>query len=104
MAVSFSDRLSVAPDVLFRVLGDEAVLVNLQTQRYLGLNGAGTRMWTLLGSASSIQDAYDRLLEEYDVDPAQLHADLEEFIDRLMDQALVQTHRAADTDEAQTGT
>ena len=45
----------------------------------------------MLGSASSIQAAYDELLQEYDVEPAQLRADLEEFIDQLLGQKLIVT-------------
>ena len=90
MAISFSERVTVAPDVLFRVVGDEGVLVNLNTQLYLGLNPVGTRMWSLLSSASSIQAAYDELLREYEVQPAQLRSDLEEFIDQLLRQTLIE--------------
>jgi hypothetical protein len=89
-AVAFSERVTVAADVLFRVVGDEGVLVNLNTQQYLGLNAVGTRMWNVLGHASSIQSAYDELLQEYDVDPSQLRADLEEFIDQLLSQELIE--------------
>ena len=89
MAISFSDRVTVAPDVLFRVVGDEAVLVNLQSQQYLGLNAVGTRMWSVLGGASSIEAAYDELCQESEVEPAQLRADLEEFIDQLRGQGLI---------------
>jgi hypothetical protein len=89
MAVSFSDRVSVAPDVLFRLLGEEGVLLNLNSALYLGLNPVGTRMWNALGSARSIQSAYDELLEEYEVGPAELRADLEEFIDELLGQGLI---------------
>jgi hypothetical protein len=91
MAVSFSERVSVAPDVLFRLVGEEGVLLNLITSRYLGLNPVGTRMWSVLGGASSIQAAYDELVEEYEVEPAQLRADLEEFIDQLLGQKLIVT-------------
>jgi len=87
--VSFSERLTVAPDVLFRLVGDEGVLLNLNTTLYLGLNPVGTRMWNALISASSIQAAYDTLLAEYEVEPAQLRADLEEFIQRLLGQKLI---------------
>ena len=87
--VSFSERLTVAPDVLFRLVGDEGVLLNLNTTMYLGLNPVGTRMWNALTSASSIQAAYDTLLAEYEVEPAQLRADLEEFIQRLLGQKLI---------------
>jgi hypothetical protein len=87
--VSFSERLTVAPDVLFRLVGDEGVLLNLNTTLYLGLNPVGARMWSALTSASSIQAAYDALLGEYEVEPAQLRADLEEFIQRLLGQKLI---------------
>ena len=90
MAISFSERVRVAPDVLFRLVGEEGVLLNLKTELYLGLNTVGTRMWSVLGSASSIQAAYDDLLREYDVEPTTLRADLEEFIDQLLGQKLIE--------------
>ncbi len=91
MSHSFSACVRVAPDVMFRLVGDEGVLVNLNTECYLGLNAVGTRMWTTLGSASSIGAAYEQLLGEYEVEPARLRADLDEFIDRLLAQQLIQT-------------
>jgi hypothetical protein len=91
MSHSFSARVRVASDVMFRLVGDEGVLVNLSTERYLGLNAVGTRMWTALGSASSVERAYEQLLREYDVEPARLRADLDEFIDRLLSQQLIET-------------
>ena len=66
------------------------MLVNLKTNLYLGLNPVGTRMWNLLGRASSIQEAYDELLQEYEVEPSQLRADLKEFIDQLLREMLVE--------------
>ena len=95
MAISFSDRVRVAPDVLFRLLSDEAVLVNLNTEVYLGLNAVGARMWSVLTSAGSVQAAYDALLQEYDVAPAQLRGDLEEFLDQLVAQRLLEAAPAA---------
>ena len=92
MSHSFSARVRVAPDVMFRLVGDEGVLVNLNTERYLGLNAVGTRMWTALGSADSIEAAYELLLQEYDVDPARLRADLDEFVHSLLGQRLIETH------------
>jgi Coenzyme PQQ synthesis protein D (PqqD) len=94
--VSFSERLTVAPDVLFRLVGDEGVLLNLNTTLYLGLNPVGTRMWNALTSAGSVQAAYDALLAEYEVEPAQLRADLEEFIQRLLGQKLIVAGPAID--------
>jgi Coenzyme PQQ synthesis protein D (PqqD) len=96
VAVSFSACVRVAPDVLFRLVGDEGVLVNLNTELYLGLNPVGTRMWSVLNSASSIQAAYDGLLQEYEVEPKQLRTDLEEFIAELLGQGLIEARPATE--------
>jgi hypothetical protein len=88
--MSFSERVRVAPDVLFRVVGEEAVLLNLSTVEYLGLDPVGTRIWNILCTADSIQSAYDDLLQEYEVEPARLRADLEEFIDQLLGRKLIE--------------
>jgi hypothetical protein len=86
----FSSRVSVAPDVLFRLLGEEAVLLNLKTELYLGLDPVGTRMWKVLTESTSIQGAYETLLQEYDVEPARLQSDLNDFLDRLVEQSLIE--------------
>jgi hypothetical protein len=90
MSHPFTSRATVAPDVLFRVVGQEAVLLNLKTELYLGLDAVGTEMWLNLTNTSSIQDAYDTLLQEYDVDPERLCQDLNEFIDKLLEQQLIE--------------
>ncbi len=90
MAHSFSSRVSVAQDVLFRIVGEEAVLLNLKTELYLGLDVVGTRMWNVLVEASSIQAAYDALLLEYEVEPLRLREDLDEFLGKLLEQGLIQ--------------
>src|SRR5256885_1852083 len=46
MAVSFSERVSVAPDVLFRLVGDEGGLLGRMTA-YLAFRGPdGRRVWS----------------------------------------------------------
>src|SRR5262245_44873480 len=90
MTHSFSSRATVASDVLFRVVGEEAVLLNLKTELYLGLDSIGTEMWVVLTNTASIQAAYETLLQEFDVEPSRLRQDLHEFVDKLMEQGLIQ--------------
>ena len=96
MAVSFTDRVRVSPDVLFRLMGEEAVLVNLSTERYLGLDPVGTRMWSVLTTAPSIEATFEQLHQEYDVEPDRLRADLEEFVEQLLGQQLIQASPATE--------
>jgi hypothetical protein len=90
VTVAFTARVNVAPDVMFRLVGNEGVLVNLTTERYLGLNPIGARMWNVLTCADSIQAAFDQLLEEYDVEAERLRTDVEGFIEQLLAQKLIQ--------------
>lgn len=90
MTTSFAMRIAVAPDVMFRTVGDEAVLLHLKSETYMGLDPVGTRMWTLLTASESIQRAYETLLGEYAVDGQQLRRDVEDFVSKLVEHHLVQ--------------
>jgi hypothetical protein len=43
----FSHRVEVPADVMMREIGGEAVIVNLDSESYFGLDDVGTHMWTL---------------------------------------------------------
>jgi Coenzyme PQQ synthesis protein D (PqqD) len=90
-SVSFSTRARTAPDVMIQEVGGESVLLDLKTERYLGLNEVGTRMWRVLLESDSIQAAYETLLAEYEVSPQQLEEDLRDLLDRLVENALITT-------------
>ena len=51
MTPSFAMRVAAAPDVLIQELAGEAVLLNLKTEQYFGLDDMGLRMWRLLSAA-----------------------------------------------------
>jgi hypothetical protein len=89
MITSFATRIAVAPDVMFRTVGDESVLLHLKSETYLGLDPVGTRMWTVLTEADSIESAYEMLLREYEVDGQELRRDLEDFVGKLLEHDLV---------------
>jgi hypothetical protein len=86
----FSSRVVVDPDVLSRVVGDETVILNLKTELYLGLNDTGTRIWTALAGARTIQEAYDQVLEEFEVSSDELRTDMQELLDALVRQRVIE--------------
>jgi hypothetical protein len=90
MAIPFSSHLAVSTDVMIRQVGDEAVLLDLKTERYLGLDGVSNRIWQVLTAGGTIQTAYDTLLAEFEVDPERLRSDLEEFVQQLLQFGLVE--------------
>jgi len=94
MVISPTIRVTPAPKVLFRELGGEAVILDLKTERYLGLDETGTRMWRLLTELDSIQAAYAALLDEYEVEPDRLRQDLVGFVEQLSNQGLIEIVQA----------
>jgi Coenzyme PQQ synthesis protein D (PqqD) len=88
--VSLTDRVTVPSHVLIRFLDKEAVLLNVETERYFGLDETGTRMWQLVTAAPSVEVAYRQLLDEYDVQDEQLRQDLVGLLSRLVENGLIQ--------------
>ena len=60
--------LTIAPDVMFRHLNDEAVLLDLKSGTYFGLNDVGARTWQLILEHGRLSRVLEALLQEYDVD------------------------------------
>ena len=89
MTISFSDRVTVPDDVLISHLQDEAVILNLDSERYYGLDDVGTRFLSVLTTSDTIETAFERLQGEYDVDPQVLRNDILALVENLVDQGLL---------------
>jgi hypothetical protein len=89
MAISFSDRVRVPDDVLISNLHEESVILNLDSERYYGLDDVGTRFLSVLNTADSIEAAYEMLRGEYDVDAQNLRQDLLELVEDLVGQGIL---------------
>jgi hypothetical protein len=93
MSISLTDRVKVPDDVMISGLQDESVLLNLDSERYYGLDDVGTRMFSVLTTSDSVQTAWERLKKEYDVDHEVLRRDLISLIDSLLEQGLIEVAR-----------
>ena len=47
------ERYTPAPNIFARELGNEIVILNLQTGTYFGLNPVGARLWQLIEEGCS---------------------------------------------------
>jgi hypothetical protein len=92
MADNFQSKRAVVPThALVRPLpDDEAVVLNLDTEVYFGLNATGLKMWNELTAAPDVGTALARLSGEFDVDEQQLRTDLETFIGELLERGLLE--------------
>ncbi len=88
------ERAFATTRVLYKEIGDESVLLDLETETYFGLNATGTRLWKLLTTAPSIRAAFEVMLDEYDVADDDLERDIGALIDELVGRGLLRTGHA----------
>lgn len=79
----------IPEDVVFRDLSGEAVILNLTTGTYFGLNGVGTKVWSLLAEHKSTEEVVQALLKEYQVSEDRLRADVDGLVGQLLEKGLV---------------
>jgi hypothetical protein len=89
MDVGSADQFVVHPSVICRELSGETVLLNLESGVYYGLDAVGTRVWQLIMQGHTIANVCDTMLEEYDVSPDVLNADVTRLVGELRDRGIV---------------
>lgn len=92
----FSRPLTPSAEVLHQELEGETVLLDLNSERYFGLDESGTRIWTLLIELERPEAVVERMLREFEVDEATLRGDLADFLTRLLDGGLLQVVQAGE--------
>jgi hypothetical protein len=77
------------PDVLFREIDNECVLLDLGSGTYFGLNELGTRIWTLLREGLPEDAIVRTLAEEYESDIETIGADVRRLLSELESRKLI---------------
>ena len=81
--------ITISKDVLSQEVAGETVLLDLASESYFGLDEVGTRIWQLLQEGAGREQLIDTLLDEYEVERAELERDVGQLLDGLADAGLV---------------
>lgn len=76
-------------------LAGEAVILNLKSGVYYGLNSVGVRIWQLIQEPKAVTTIRDTLLEEYEVQPDCCERDLLALLRELAAVGLVEVKNEA---------
>lgn len=82
-------QVSHSDEVLLQEMAGEAVLLDLASERYFGLDIIGTRVWNLIGEGHDLQVVCDTLCGDYDAEPARIERDLLALVTALVDAGLL---------------
>lgn len=88
--MTLSDSLRIPDNVATRTIGNETVLLNLDTGIYFGLDSVGSRFIELLEDKSTLAEVHHLMLEEYDVKPEVLEADLLRLSNEMRSKGLLE--------------
>lgn len=78
-------------DVLFKQLGEEAVLLDLGSSKYFSLNRTGTVIWGLVEEGVDISSMVDELSRRFGVDEGTARKDVVDLLDELHSAGLIVT-------------
>lgn len=88
--LSTDTRVGPAPDQISCDLNGEAVILNLKSGVYYGLDEVGARVWKLIEEPRTLHEIRDELVQEYDVSPEQCEADVRGLLARMLDEGLIE--------------
>lgn len=88
--VSPDEIIVAAPGRLDCQLDDEAVLLDLDSGIYYGLDPVGARIWSLIAEPRTFAGIVEVLLEEYDVDRERCERDLAALLRHLEREGLAE--------------
>jgi hypothetical protein len=81
--------VKVSDEVVFRELDGEAVLLNLASGMYFGLDETGTRIWQLIDQHRHLAEVLAALCEEFDVSRDTMERDLLTLVSELSEKGLL---------------
>jgi hypothetical protein len=87
--MNLNQTIALSPDVISQEVSGETVLLDLESESYVGLDEVGTRVWQLVKETNELQLIFDTLLEEYDVSEARLQLDLTTLLTEIEGLGLV---------------
>lgn len=89
MTMKATDTALIPPHVMARAVGEEIVILDLNSSTYFGLDPVGARAWQLLAEKRTLGEICDVMLHEFEVARPDLERDLRDLANELQLQGLI---------------
>ncbi|HVT05542.1 MAG TPA: PqqD family protein [Thermoanaerobaculia bacterium] len=84
-----SGEITIPKSVLFQKVGEEIVLLSLDSGVYFGLDPVGARIWELISEQKSLDEVAETIAAEYDAPRETIDGDLESLVKELQEKKLI---------------
>lgn len=82
-------EIKTSAKVLVQKVQDEAVLLDLDSQSYFGLDPVATVIWEEISENKTEEEIVDRIIREFEVGADVAKRDLRQFLQKLKDEKLI---------------
>lgn len=87
--MNLETTIQLDPELLYSKIGDEIVLLTIESGKYFKVDAVGSRIWEIIKESTSIQILLNQLVEEYDVSFEECQKDVLSFIEKLQQDNLI---------------
>ena len=88
--MNLNKKIIFADTVFAQEVDEEMVLLDMNSENYFGLDEVGTAIWQAMQEKEVLQEVYNTLLEQYDVEAEVLEKDILDFVEKLVESGLVE--------------
>lgn len=89
------DQRIILSDTLFaQEVDGEMVLLDMHSENYFGLDEVGSAIWHAMQAKGVLQEVYETVLAQYEVEPEVLKRDLIAFVEKLKEHKLVEVRKS----------
>lgn len=83
MSFSLNDIPRIAPNVTFRLIGEEVFIMHLVSLRTCALNSTASAVWRQVDGVRTAGEIAERVMEEFEIDPEDCRSAVLDVLDRL---------------------
>lgn len=87
--MNLNTKITFSDSVFAQEVDGEMVLLDMNSENYFGLDEIGTAIWQGMQEKETLQEVFELLLKQYDVEPDLLKKDLLAFVDKLIEHGIV---------------
>ena len=87
--MDLSQKVIFSQSVFAQEVDGEMVILDMESENYFGLDEVGTSIWQAMQEKEILQEVFEVLMEQYEVEEEVLQKDLSDFVDKLFENGLV---------------
>lgn len=84
-----SKRFIQNKKIIQSTIGDEVVMMDMDSGFYFGMNGVGSVIWHHLSNEITLDDLISKLMSEFKVNKQTCESDTIEFLDSLLEKNII---------------